>query len=100
MRSASLGSRMIQDVGKSAANYLTQQEKKYINNFMYGNVYGFQPSSLTQIGSVNQISTTLQRNINKNRQTNEREVAKSVYQENPIPQPTGTQSRGNVYQKL
>ena len=97
---ASLGSRMIQDVGKSAANYLTQQEKKYINNFMYGNVYGFQPSSLTQIGSVNQISTTLQRNINRTQPTNEREVAKSVYQENPIPQPTGTQSRGNVYQKL
>lgn len=97
---AALGSRMIQDTGRSVANYLTQQEKKYINNFMYGNVYGFQPDSFLQVGSLNQISTTLQRNINRNQDKNNREVAKSVYQENPIPQPTGTQSRGNVYQKL
>ena len=97
---AALGSRMIQDTGRSVSNYLTQQEKKYINNFMYGNVYGFQPDSFLQVGSLNQISTTLQRNINRKQDKNEREVAKSVYQENPIPQPTGTQSRGNVYQKL
>lgn len=97
---AALGSRMIQDTARSVSNYLTQQEKKYINNFMYGNVYGFQPDSFLQVGSLNQISTTLQRNINRKQDKSEREVAKSVYQENPIPQPTGTQSRGNVYQKL